>query len=228
MFINRTASIERRRGSPAGFTLLEVIAAAGLISIVMAGVFGIATASMELGRSMSAARLVETRVGNFVACWRDYLENLPGGSSLHAAVTAGPLNSSVPLFLECSPPPFAWTAVTRQADAVEILTRRTADRKEPVMDLVVRHLVRPERPTVASPFETVAELVLLEGLTEFQARFYDPSEDRWFVNWDGENRPGPPLFVRIKFRLQEDSRLHEHTFWLQNNPFTPGALPAGA
>ena len=77
MFIHPKAPFERpltvRSG---GFTLLEVLVAMALITFVIGGVYGISGAAVELGRSMSEARVVETRVTNFVSVWRDYFEDM--------------------------------------------------------------------------------------------------------------------------------------------------------
>jgi prepilin-type N-terminal cleavage/methylation domain-containing protein len=68
MFIH----LKARSNRTGGFTLLEVLAAMALITFVIGGVYGISGSAVELGRSMSEARIVDTRVTNFVAVWRDY------------------------------------------------------------------------------------------------------------------------------------------------------------
>jgi prepilin-type N-terminal cleavage/methylation domain-containing protein len=198
----------------AGFTLLEVLAAMALIMLVIGGVYGISGAAVELGRSMSEARIVETRVTNFVAVWRDYFENLPPDIRFSAGVEKVDRGGSGAILIEGGPMPFAWHPTLRQAEAVEFRVEHDAKRK---LALVVRHLQRPERPTRPGAYEVVAEMPLLEGVEEMKWQFFEPVDDQWFSNWDPKNRPEPPLFLRMRFRLTEDSRTHEHVFWVAND-----------
>jgi prepilin-type N-terminal cleavage/methylation domain-containing protein len=68
--------------SKAAFTLLEVILAMALIGLILGGVYGVANATLQLGKSMNEARVAETRITNFVNQWRDYLETMPPGIQL--------------------------------------------------------------------------------------------------------------------------------------------------
>lgn len=198
----------------AGFTLLEVLAAMALIMLVIGGVYGISGAAVELGRSMSEARIVETRVTNFVAVWRDYFENLPPDIRFSAGIEKVDRGGSGALMIEGGPMPFAWHPQLRQADAVEFRVEYDANRK---LVLMVRHLQRPERPTRPGAYEMIAEMVLLEGVEEMKWQFFEPVDDQWFSNWDPKKRPEPPLFMRMRFRLSEDSRAHEHVFWVADD-----------
>ena len=211
--VGRSRRGAARKGR-AGFTLLEVLAAMVLIMLVIGGVYGISGAAVELGRSMSEARIVETRVTNFVAIWRDYFENLPPDIQFSAGVEKVDRGGSGAILIEGGPMPFAWHAALRQAEAVEFRVEYDANRK---LALVVRHLQRPERPTRPGAYEVIAEMPLLEGVEEMKWQFFEPVDEQWFSNWDPKRRPEPPLFLRMRFRLTEDSRTHEHVFWVAND-----------
>jgi prepilin-type N-terminal cleavage/methylation domain-containing protein len=215
MFTHRkAASNPDRKAFRAGFTLLEVLAAMALIMLVIGGVYGISGAAVELGRSMSEARIVETRVTNFVSVWRDYFENLPPDIRFSAGVEKVARGGAGALMIEGGPMPFAWHQALRMAEAVEFRVEAAADRQ---LTLMVRHLQKPERPVRPDDYEVVAELPLLEGLEEMRWQFYEPLDEEWFSNWDPNKRPEPPLFLRMQFRLSEDPRTHEHVFWVAND-----------
>jgi prepilin-type N-terminal cleavage/methylation domain-containing protein len=72
-----------------GFTLLEVIAALALISLIIGGVYGVADGALRLSTSMNKARMAEMRVTNFVNQWRDYLENVPPTIQLSSGLEIG-------------------------------------------------------------------------------------------------------------------------------------------
>ena len=205
---------ERRRAGSGGFTLLEVLAAMALITMVIGGVYGISASAVELGRSMSEARIVETRVTNFVSVWRDYFENLPPDIRFSSGIEKGSNGGAGAILVEGGPMPFAWQPALRLAEALEFQVRSAGGGRS---TLWVRHLRKPERALRAGDYEVVAELPLLEGIKEMRWQFFEPVEDEWFSNWDPKNRPEPPLFLRMQFELGEDARRHEHVFWVAND-----------
>lgn len=213
----------KARSTAAGFTLLEVIIAMALITLLIGGVYGIANAAMRLGASMSKARLSETRLTNFTQAWRAYLESLPPGIRLTCGLQKVSRGAAGRLLIEGGEPPFAWTRAVRLADAVEFSVIKGAGPQS--LALRVTHLKRLEKPTVMDAYEPIAELVLLEDLEEFRWEFYEAAKKRWFNSWDPEKHEAPPLFMRLHFRFLGSPHEHEHTFWIAND-LTPPAPPA--
>lgn len=214
MFIHLKVHSEGpQRARSGGFTLLEVLAAMALITFVIGGVYGISGSAVELGRSMSEARIVDTRVTNFVSVWRDYFENLPRDIRFSGGVEKVARGGAGALLVEGGPMPFAWHPTLRQAEAVEF----RVEKGETGLSLVVRHLQKAERPVKPGDYEVIAALPLLEGLKAMTWQFYEPVDEQWFSNWDPNKRPEPPLFMRVQFQLGEDPRRHEHVFWVAND-----------
>ncbi len=201
--------------SKAAFTLLEVILAMALIGLLLGGVYGIANGTMQLGKSMSDARIAETRISNFVTQWRDYLETMPPGIQLSAAVEKAARGASGNLFILGGPMPFVWDRALKHADAVEFGVVRNKGSKD--LSLIVRHLKRAEKARTPDQFTTLAELPILDGLKQMQWQFYEPEEKQWFTSWDTKKRPQPPLFMKLKFAFTADPREHEYTFWIAND-----------
>lgn len=205
----------RRRCRRDAFTLLEVILAMALIGMILGGVYGVANATMQLGKSMSDSRIAETRITNFVNQWRDYLETMPPGIQLSAGVEKVARGSSGNLFIVGGHMPFTWDRRLKLADAVEFGIVRNKGSKD--LSLVVRHLKRPAKARTPDDFDTIAEMPILEGLKQMQWQFYEPEDKRWYTSWDPEKRPRPPLFMRLRFSFTADPREHEHTFWIAND-----------
>jgi prepilin-type N-terminal cleavage/methylation domain-containing protein len=194
--------------SAAGFTLLEVIIGLALISILIGGVYGVASATIGLGKSMADSRVGETRVTNFVSQWREYLETLPADTRFHAGDT---------IRFEGGGIPFTWHRLTRRADAVEFEMKNHS--------LIVRHLKRPRTARSPDEFRVLAEMPLLEGLRVFRCEYYEQVEKKWFSVWDLKKRPQAPLFMRMRFGFEGEKNDHEFTFWMANDlvPQTPPA-----
>ena len=190
------------RSSP-GFTLLEVIIALALIAIVVGGVYSVAGATIGLGKSMSEARVGETRVTNFVSQWREHLETLAPGTVFSAGEKIRFENGNIP---------FAWHRLTRRADAVEFDLKKK--------ELVVRHLKRPKGAAFAGEYRVLAEMPLLQGLRTFRCQYYDPQEKKWHGGWDPKKRPQAPLFMRMKFGFEGERNDYEYTFWVANDIVT--------
>jgi len=201
--------------SKAAFTLLEVVLAMALIGLILGGVYGVANGTMQLGKSMSEARVAETRITNFVNQWRDYLETMPPGIQLTAGAEKVARGSSANLFILGGHMPFVWDRRLKLADAVEFGLVRNPGAKD--LDLVVRHLKKPLQARSPDQLDTLAELPILEGLKQMQWQFYEPVEKKWFTSWDPAKRPQPPLFMKLRFSFTADPREHEYTFWIAND-----------
>jgi hypothetical protein len=194
-----------------------------LITFVIGGVYGIAHGAMELGKSMADSRVHETRVTNFVTAWREYLETLPP----QARITVGEKPSRKfgrgSLLIENGSVPFAWTPGVKLAPAVEFkIERSTKNRNE--LELHVLHLYLNERAKAADDYKVIASLPLLEGLRSFRWEFYDAVEEEWITLW--EDKPTPPLFLKLQFGFMREPQDYEYVFWISGgnhiNEVRPG------
>lgn len=214
--------------SKAAFTLIEVIMAMALIGFILSAVYGVANASLQLGKSMSTARVAETRISNFVTQWRDYFETMDPGVQLSAGLEKVARGASGNLFIAGGHMPFAWQRQLSLADAVEFGVVRNRESKD--LSLMVRHFKLNPKDRSSGEYNLISELPILEGLKQMQWQFYEPVEKKWFTSWDPKKNPQPPLFVKLKFAFNADPREHEYTFWVANDlaqVSPPQPAPAG-
>lgn len=199
----------------AAFTLLEVIMAMALIGFILSAVYGVANGALQLGKSMSTARVAETRISNFVTQWRDYMETMDLGIQLSAGLEKVARGASGNLFITGGHMPFAWQRQLKLADAVEFGVVRNRETKD--LSLVVRHFKLNPKARTPGEYNLIAELPILDGLKEMQWQFYEPVKKQWFTSWDPKKNPQPPLFMKLKFAFITDPREHEYTFWIAND-----------
>jgi prepilin-type N-terminal cleavage/methylation domain-containing protein len=197
------------------FTLIEVLLAMGVIGLLIGGVYGLANGAIQLGASMNQSRISETRLTNFTAAWRDYLENLPPGIRLSCGLEKAKRGAGGNLLIEGGQVPFVWTRAVRLADAIEFAVVRGKETGS--LQLNVRHLKRLEKPNAFDAYSQIAELTLLDGLKEFRWEFYDTEKKRWFATWDSTKRPAPPLYMKLHFQFLKDPRAYEFTYWIAND-----------
>ena len=218
----RTSDAGRRAR---GFTLIEVIVGMALLVIVIGGVYGVANGALSLGKAMSDRRLQETRIMNFVSAWREYLETLPPNTRITVGEKPSRKFGKGSLLFENGSVPFAWTRAVKLAPAVEfkMVRSKTLPRSS---DLMVIHLRKPERSTSSDEYETLAQMPLLEGLSEFSWQFYDAEKKKWVTLW--EDQPHPPLFMRLRFGFVSEPKTYEYTFWFSGGNQQNDALPPGA
>ena len=200
-----------------------------LICFVVGGVYGVANGALAVGKAMSDRRLHETRISNFVSAWREYLETLPPETRITVGEKPSRKFGKGSLLFENGTVPFAWTRAVKLCPAVEFKMVRSSTTPRS-SDLMVIHLMKPERATSPDEYEPLAKMPLLEGLSEFTWQFYDTEKKKWVVLW--EDKPHPPLFMKLRFGFVNDPRTYEYTFWFSagnqvNDALPPGTQPPG-
>jgi len=204
----------------AAFTLLEMMVALSAFVVLMGGIFSIANSTMELGNDLVAIQDRSLIRQNFISFLRRSFRNLPGEAELRLTVQARgssyvpslnfvnggssftpgaslPPDTSVDLFAEERPGGYLRVALrvldTRQTNALRSgqTVRYTKDQEI---------------------------IPLLDNVSRFEWRFYDPSSNRWENNWKQARRP---LLAELNLRL-DDGFETRAVFWVP--PVLPNAI----
>ena len=212
MFIHRPKNKQRLK---AAFSLLEVLVAMALIMMVIGGVFAIADGALSLGAAMNAASLREMRVAAFEDQLRTFLANVNAKTRFE---TAGSGEEKT-LLIKHGGAPFAWQRSSQLADMVAF-TLDAEDRKNAV--LLVQHFKLPksELKTSDEP-KRLSSVDLLDGIRLWNWELYHEKEKVWKTSWSFKDPA--PLFVRLTFGLNSDSRDFTYTFWVSKDGIAGGA-----
>ncbi len=207
----------------AAFTLLEMIVALSAFLILMGGIFAIANGTMELGSDLALAQERSLIRQSFISFIRRSFRNLPGEAEVRLSVRASgstyvptlnfvnggssftpggalPPDTSVDLFAE-----------ERPGGYLRVGLRVLDDRQTAAMrsNQTVRY--NRDQPTIP----------LLDNVSRFEWRFYDPSTNRWENNW---KQPRRPLLAELNLQL-DDGFETKAVFWLP--PIVANALVVG-
>jgi prepilin-type N-terminal cleavage/methylation domain-containing protein len=227
----------------AGFTLLELIIAMGLLTIIVGMVFGIARTSLALGNAIVATQNEEMEHQAFFDLMSRTLTTLPGSARIDLKVQDSGAHYLADLTLQNVPLGFTWGGVERIAKSVRL---STVKRRSGYLDIVLSYyeneiLADPEdavgRPPAEDPF---AEIILLEDVAYFEWRVLDGNSMEWLYDWDLPGRL--PLQMELVMAIGAKGEEIRQVFWLppkQNpavvmrqmmqggNPADGGATPGG-
>lgn len=205
----------------AGFTLLELVIAMGLLTIIVGMVFGIARTSLVLGQTIVATQNEEMEHQAFMDLMGRTFGNLPGNALLNLKVQDSGAHKISDLTLQNVPLSFTWGGVERVAKAVRL---STVKRRSGYLDIVLSYyenevLEAPEDAVGRAPSEKpFAEIVLLEDVAYFEWRGFDVNSMEWLDDWEMPGRL--PLQLELVMAVGAKGEEIRHVFWLppKQNP----------
>jgi len=208
---------------PSGFTLLELVMAMLLLTILLGMVFGIARTSLALGNTVVNSQNEEMLHQAFFEFLGQRVAALPGNTRFDLQVqnTSGQYLSD--LTLQNVPMSFTWGGQPRIAKAVQLSTVR---RRSGFLSIVLRYYEDEILEGSASleggkskldnkPF---AEVELLDDVAFFEWRVLDGSSMEWQYDWDIQGRLPLQLELTLAFGAQGEEL--RHVFWIppKQNP----------
>ncbi len=200
----------RHRAS--GFTLLEMVIAMGVLSLLLAGIFSVAKSTMELSSDLAAGQERAMMKQNFIDFLRRSFRGLPGGAELRLSnrsvggtyiPSLTVVNGGASLSpSEALPPETAieLTAEQRPGGYLRVLLR--------VLDEKQTQALRSGQNVRASSKD--ATLPLMDQVSRFEWRFYDGYSGRWENLWKDPRRP---LMAELNVQL-DDGQLMRAVFWI--------------
>ena len=188
-----------------GFTLIEVVMGLALITLLFGGIYGIANASIDLGKNVSDNRLRELRASGLINLFRDGLGSLPPGSKLELPSDLASENSNTAITIIDAPGLWSWSSSTDSADSASI---RIEAAPSGGIDLMLDHARKPigTQPTDtesdSSQWTTFASAKLI-SLDSFSLEFFDPRSESWTQEWPASSTARPKL-VALNFKIPGD------------------------
>ncbi len=208
----------------AGFTLLEVVIATGLLMIIVGMVFGIARTSLALGNAIVQTQNEEMAHQAFFDLLGRTFSSMPGNARFDLKVEDSGSQYISDLTLQNVPLSFTWGGEERIAKAIQLSTVR---RRSGFLDIVLRYyeneildqVADPEAEEEAMPEsgsifdnEPFAEIVLLEDVAYFEWQVRDGRTLEWFYDWEIPNQV--PLQLELVMAIGAKGEEIRQVFWL--------------
>ncbi len=202
----------RPRSQLPAFTLLEMIIAMGVLAMLLAGIFSVAKSTMELSGDLAASQERAMMKQNFIDFLRRSFRGMPGGAEIRldnrsiggtylpslTVVNGGASFSPA----EALPPDTAieLTAEQRPGGYLRVLLRVLDDQQTQALRTGQR--VRPSQKEATLP--------LMDQVSRFEWKFYDPYTGRWENLWKEARRP---LMAELNVQLDDGQPLRA-VFWI--------------
>ncbi len=213
-----TAATAKSRRS--GFTLLELVLAILVMSIIIGMVFSTARASLALGATIVKTQNEEMLHQAFFDLLAQRFAAMPGNTRFDLQVTESSHYLS-DLTLQNAPLGFTWGGQERIAKAVQL---STVKRRSGYLDIVLRYYeneILPDstggksNPKDEKPF---AEIVLISDVAYFEWRLLDGRSMEWQYDWDLQGRL--PLQIELVMSVGAKGDEIRQVFWVppKSNP----------
>jgi hypothetical protein len=210
------------RSRAAAFTLLELVIAMGVLTIIVGMVFGIARTSLALGNTIVETQNEEMKHQAFFDLLGQRFSSLPGNTRLDLAVEDSGAQYLSDLTLQNVPLSFTWGGGERTAKAVRL---STVKRRSGYLDIVMAYheneVLEGSESTfggTAADTEPFAEIVLLSDVAYFEWRALDGLSLEWRYDWDVQGRL--PLQLELVMAIGAKGEEIRRVFWLppKQNP----------
>jgi prepilin-type N-terminal cleavage/methylation domain-containing protein len=205
-----------------GFTLLELVMAMAILSIIVGMVFGTARTSLALGNTIVETQNEEMLHQAFFELLSQRFSALPGNTRFDLKVEDSGSHYLSDMTLQNVPMSFTWGGEERIAKAVQI---STVKRRSGYLDVVLRYYENEILEGAESSFgstalskEPFAEIVLLEDVAFFEWRVLDGRSMEWQFDWEIQGRM--PLQIELTMAIGAQGEEIRQIFWVppKQNP----------
>ena len=210
------------RPRASGFTLLELVIALALLSMLIGMVFSTARTSLALGNTIVKTQNEEMLHQAFFELLHQRFSALPGNTRLDLKVDGSGSHNISDLTLQNVPLSFTWGGQARIAKAVQL---STVKRRSGYLDIVLKYYENEILKDSASTFKTsagdekpFAEIVLLEDVAYFEWRVLDGRSMEWQTDWETQGRL--PLQMELTMAIGAKGEEIRQIFWIppKQNP----------
>jgi len=204
------------RSRVSGFTLLELVLAILVMTIIIGMVFSTARTSLALGNTIIKTQNEEMLHQAFFDLLNQRLSSLPGNARFDLQVEDSGSHYVSDLTLQNVPLSFTWGGQAKIAKAIQL---STVKKRSGYLDIVLRYYeneILPETGAASSsatadekPF---AEIVLLTDVAYFEWRLLDGRSMEWQYDWDLQGRL--PLQAELVMAVGAKGEESRQIFWI--------------
>lgn len=201
-----------------GFTLLELVIAMALLSMLVGMVFSTAHTSLALGNTIVRTQNEEMLHQAFFELLHQRFSSLPGNARMDLKVQDSGARYLSDLTLQNVPLGFTWGGQERIAKAVQL---STVVRRNGYLDIILRYYEDEILPDPNSPVtgtsrladdKPFAEIVLLSDVAYFEWRVLDGQSMEWQYDWDIPGRL--PLQLELTMAIGAKGEEMRQIFWI--------------
>jgi prepilin-type N-terminal cleavage/methylation domain-containing protein len=221
----------RRKIKRCGFTMIEMIVALSIFVLLIGGIFAIANGTLELSSDLVYAQERALMRQNLIEFLRKSFRTLPGDASIELrnqnvggtylptlTIYAGgtafspgpalPMEASIEVYSEQRPGGYLRIGL-RGLDAEQTRTARLGK---------------------GAKVSQSSEIPLLDNVSRFEWRFFDPRANQWVNFW--KEQQGRPMFAELGLSLDDGQEVRA-VFWIppiargssSGIPQQPGLIP---
>ncbi len=217
--------------SQGGFTLLEVMLAVGLMSILIGGIFSVQRGALLISVDVTTSQEEAMRMSSFAELLRRNCEQAPGNSKVHLIIPRGG-NGSSELYFKDYPLAFAWSGVSAGSKSVILRMEQNKARKFSAVVLYLDEEAAKDYENGsldekavdrATGMPRVRRLELMDGIESMLWEVIDDTvaatnnlgtdKEEWFPEWPLDKTKRPSR-IRFKLDMVDSSEPLALTFWI--------------
>ncbi len=179
--------------TPRGFTLLEIMMAMMIVSLLLVAVFGIVGGTTQMASELEHEQEKDAQTHSFAQFCERTFRSLPGGGAVRLRVKQNGNHYLSEIGLKSAPSPFLGTVGA--GNGLTLL--QTEETPDGYLRVVVKYL----GPKEARAFEngdaaasgTQQRLVLMENIAKCEWKFFNPRTEEWETVWNEKVKFDFPL-----------------------------------
>ncbi|MGJ8678328.1 MAG: PulJ/GspJ family protein [Akkermansiaceae bacterium] len=214
---------QKQASTRAGFTLLEIVIALGMMGMLVGMIFRVASSSVQLSQTVIEAQADTMERNAFFNLLKNHFEQIPGNAVMRLETYEGRegihTRQLFNLTFQNVPMSFNWGETPMTAEAIQLAT---VQQRDGFVDVVLRFYdvkiledanANESINDVTEPdAEPVAEIILLEDLWLCDCDVVAGETMESSQLWDDDS--SLPLQVKLYCRFDPTADIVQHTFWV--------------
>ena len=178
---------------PRGFTLLEIMMAMMVVSLLLVAVFGIVGGTTQMASELEHEQEKDAQTHSFAQFCERTFRSLPGSGAVRLRVKQNGNHYLGEIALKSAPSPFLGTVGA--GNGLTLL--QTEETTDGYLRVVVKYLGPKEARAFengdASAAGNQQRLVLMENIAKCEWKFYNPRTEEWETVWNEKSKFDFPL-----------------------------------